>query len=212
MIFFDTLCMNFDEILNEMSALASSQTVLSRRLVPGDGDRNAEIVFIGEAPGKKEDELQKPFVGAAGKLLSDLLESIGLKREDVWITNVVKCRPPDNRDPLPEEVAQWWPLLQKELEIINPKIICLLGRHAMYRFFPDFKISEVHGKAFRREDGRLYFTLYHPAAALYNGSQREVLFRDFQKIKVLLVRKEKGLLTLQEFPVLFVRVIEEECV
>ncbi len=179
--------MNFDEILNEMSALASSQTVLSRRLVPGDGDRNAEIVFIGEAPGKKEDELQKPFVGAAGKLLSDLLESIGLKREDVWITNVVKCRPPDNRDPLPEEVAQWWPLLQKELEIINPKIICLLGRHAMYRFFPDFKISEVHGKAFRREDGRLYFTLYHPAAALYNGSQREVLFRDFQKIKVLLV-------------------------
>lgn len=183
--------MTFDDLLNEMEALASQQTVLSKRLVPGDGNRQAEIVFIGEAPGQKEDELQRPFVGAAGKLLSDLLQAIGLKREDVWITNVVKCRPPNNRDPLQEEVDQWWPLLQKELEIINPKIIVMLGRHAMYRFFPNFKISAVHGKAFRRPDGRVYITMYHPAVALYNGSQREVLFQDFKNMAVVLEKLKK---------------------
>ena len=132
-----------------------------------------------------------PFVGAAGKLLSEMLEQVGLKREDVYITNIIKCRAPNNRDPEPEEVKACWPYLEKQIEFINPKVICFLGRHAMHRFFPSFQISKVHGKCFRRPDGRVYMPLYHPAAALYNGGLRDTLFSDFRKIPKVLEKMEE---------------------
>ncbi len=167
------------------------------RVVPGAGSAEAEIMFIGEAPGKKEDETGLPFVGAAGKFLDEMLGTIKLKREDVYIANVVKCRPPGNRDPLPEEVAYCWPWLLEQIKIIRPKLIVTLGRHSMERFLPDQKISEVHGHAMRRElEGvgkQVFYTLYHPAAALYNGSMREVLLQDFKKIPKILkkIKEEK---------------------
>lgn len=162
------------------------------QIVHGDGNPHAEIMFIGEAPGAKEDELGKPFVGAAGKLLSEMLSQNGFTREDVYITNVVKCRPPGNRDPLQTEVDHYWPYLEKEIQIIQPKIIVLLGRHAMNRFFPSFKITQVHGKCYRRSDGIVYITLYHPAAALYNGGLKETLFHDFKKVTQVLQKLKEG--------------------
>lgn len=154
--------------------------------VPGDGSASADILFIGEAPGKTEDEQGKPFVGAAGKFLAEMLQGIGMRREDVYITNVIKYRPPNNRDPLPEEVEACWPWLQAQVKLIDPKLIVMLGRHSLERFVPGKKISQVHGQAFRRDFAglgpRVYFALYHPAAALYNGSMRSVLMEDFKKI------------------------------
>lgn len=152
--------------------------------VPGYGNPQAEIVFIGEAPGRDEDKEGRPFVGAAGKFLNEMLESIKLKREDVYITNVVKYRPPGNRDPLPEEVeacAEW---IEEELQIIKPKLIVFLGRHSLQHFFPNERISLVHGKLLKKKTriGDTFFALYHPAAALHNGSMREVLIGDFQKL------------------------------
>lgn len=159
-------------------------------VVPGDGSAEADILFIGEAPGKKEDEQGKPFIGAAGKFLSEMLASIGLAREDIYITNVVKYRPPNNRDPLPKEVADCWPWLEAQIQLIKPKLIVPLGRHAMERFLKGKKISEVHGQLFEidlpRIGKRNFYTLYHPAAALYNGSMRKVLLEDFSKIPQLL--------------------------
>lgn len=166
-------------------------------LVMGDGNFDAEIVFIGEAPGKHEDEQGLPFVGAAGKFLNEMLGAAGLQRSDVFITNIVKYRPPNNRDPLPEEKREFWPYLAKQLEIINPKAIITLGRHSMEFFLPDAKISLVHGKAVRKKvkyhDGKehewLVIPLYHPAAALYNGSMRQVLIDDFvQAVEVCSLR------------------------
>ncbi len=168
-----------------------------KQVVPGAGSADAEILFIGEAPGQKEDETGEPFVGAAGKFLNEMLASIKLKREDVYIANVVKCRPPQNRDPLPEEVATCWPWLLAQINIIRPKLIVTLGRHSMERFLPNFKISQIHGKAMRREIPELgrqvFYTLYHPAAALYNGSMREVLAKDFKRILKVLeeIKNEK---------------------
>jgi uracil-DNA glycosylase len=219
------------ERLDQLNALMSccSNCVLRKgclRVVPGVGNPEAEILFIGEAPGKKEDELGLPFVGAAGKFLDEMLASINLKREDVYphtkttenksadkknipnqkdsnfgvgvyIANVVKCRPPENRDPLPEEVEACWPWLEKQIEVIDPKLIITLGRHSLGRFFPLMKISEVHGKAFRRDfpviGSRVFYALYHPAAALYNGSMREILIKDFKKIPKVLekIKEEK---------------------
>lgn len=152
--------------------------------VPGYGNPEAEIVFIGEAPGRDEDREGRPFVGAAGKFLNEMLESIKLNREDVYITNVVKYRPPGNRDPMPEEVeacAQW---LEEELQAIKPKLIVFLGRHSLQHFFPSERISAVHGKLLKKKTriGDTFFALYHPAAALHNGSMREVLIGDFQKL------------------------------
>lgn len=159
-------------------------------VVPGIGSADARLLFIGEAPGKKEDETGEPFVGAAGKFLNEMLASIGLNREDIYITNVVKYRPPNNRDPLPEEVAACWPWLRAQVELIAPKIIVLLGRHALERFVPGKRISVEHGKAFRRTVPDLgtyvFFALYHPAAALYNGSMRETLMKDFAKMPKIL--------------------------
>jgi DNA polymerase len=156
------------------------------RAVPGDGSAEAEIVFIGEAPGKKEDELGRPFVGAAGKFLEEMLATINLKREDIYITNIVKYRPPNNRDPLPEEKSACRAWLMEELNLISPKLIIFLGRHAMNNFFPTEQIGKAHGKLlikkFKDVPTKYFYALYHPAAALYNGSMREVLMSDFKKI------------------------------
>lgn len=142
-------------------------------------------MFIGEAPGKNEDREGRPFIGAAGKLLDELLASIELQREDVFIGNVVKYRPPDNRDPLPAEVAHNWPWLRDQVEAINPTLIVLLGRHAMDTFLPDCRITKDHGRG-KRYRGQVFYPVYHPAAALYNGGLRPTLFADFAKIPGLL--------------------------
>lgn len=154
--------------------------------VPGEGSASADIIFIGEAPGKNEDLQGVPFIGAAGKFLALMLASIGLKREDIYITNIVKYRPPNNRDPLPDEILACEEWLHKQIKIIQPKIIVTLGRHAMEHFIPGKKISEVHGQSFQKTFPGLgtqtFFVLYHPAAALYNGSLRATLLKDFKKI------------------------------
>jgi uracil-DNA glycosylase family 4 len=152
------------------------------RMVPGEGSPEAEVMFVGEAPGANEDRLGRPFVGRAGMLLEELLEAAGLAREDVWITNVVKARPPKNRDPKAPEVAHWMPVLQREVELIQPRLIVPLGRHALKHFAPAAKIGEVHGRLL---DERL-FPLYHPAAAMYNQSLKETLFADARALGVLL--------------------------
>lgn len=157
------------------------------QLVMGGGNPDADIVFIGEAPGKKEDETGQPFVGAAGKFLDQMLAEAGMNRSDVYITNIVKYRPPNNRDPLPEEKAAFLPYLLRQLEIIDPKAIITLGRHSMEYFLPEAKISQVHGHAIRKkvvyhdkaEHEWLIIPLYHPAAALYNGGMRQTLIDDF---------------------------------
>lgn len=163
--------------------------------VPGVGSAEAEIIFIGEAPGKSEDKLGQPFVGAAGKFLDEMLSQINLKREDIYITNIVKYRPPNNRDPLPEEKTACREWLLGEIKIISPKLIIFLGRHAMNNFFPDLQISKAHGKLliklFKGMPTKYFFPLYHPAAALYDGSMREVLIQDFKKIPKVLKEIEK---------------------
>lgn len=156
------------------------------QLVLGDGNLDAKIVFIGEAPGKQEDEQGLPFVGASGRFLNEMLEAAGLVRSDVYITNIVKYRPPNNRDPLPEEKREFWPYLMRQLEVIQPKVIITLGRHSMECFLPDAKISQQHGKPRKvkyHESEFLVIPLYHPAAALYNGSMRQTLIDDFLTAK-----------------------------
>lgn len=151
----------------------------------GDGSPDSEIVFIGEAPGKQEDLQGRPFVGAAGKFLDEMLHMIGLDRGDIYITNIVKYRPPNNRDPLPDEKSAFLPYLQAQLDIIQPKIVVTLGRHSTNCFLPDVQISKVHGQP-KRYKGRVYLPLYHPAAALYNGGMRQTLIDDFAKIPIIL--------------------------
>ena len=164
--------------------------------VPGAGSPEAKIVFIGEAPGKSEDQKGIPFVGAAGKFLDEMLGIIKLERKDVYIANVVKCRPPENRDPLPEEAQACWPWLLEQVRIIDPKLVVTLGRHSMERFLPNMKISQMHGKALRRNipgiGTKVFYALYHPAAALYNGSMRTVLIDDFKKIPKVLKAIKKS--------------------
>ena len=144
-------------------------------------------MLVGEAPGKSEDEQGRPFVGRAGKLLDEVLEAAGLEREDVYITNVVKARPPDNRDPKSGEVAHHLPWLEAELALIQPRLVIPLGRHALSHFSDDTKISEVHGTELT-EKGRSLFPMYHPAAALRRGGLRDVLFEDAEKLKAVLDR------------------------
>lgn len=158
-------------------------------LVMGEGSPTADIVFIGEAPGKKEDATGLPFVGAAGKFLNELLAHIDLDRHDIYITNIVKYRPPNNRDPSKEEKEAFWPYLVRQLEVIQPKIVVTLGRHSMNYFLPEAKISQVHGEPSEVTLGKTALTivpLYHPAAALYNGSMRSVLLDDFMKLPTLI--------------------------
>jgi DNA polymerase len=163
------------DVCSELAAQATN-------LVMGDGNIDAKIVFIGEAPGKNEDEQGLPFVGAAGKFLNEMLAQAGMVRSDVFITNIVKYRPPNNRDPLPEEKAAFWPYLIQQLQVIEPKVVITLGRHSMEYFLPDMKISQVHGqpKHIQLGDKKLVIVpLYHPAAALYNGGMRQTLIDDF---------------------------------
>lgn len=150
----------------------------------GVGNEGAEILFIGEAPGKNEDLEGAPFIGAAGKFLNELLGSIGLERADIYIANVLKHRPPNNRDPLPSEAEACWPYLRRQIELINPKLIVFLGRHAMNRFFPGFKISEVHGEVFQSDlwgRKRSFMALYHPTIGRWGG-KAQILQEDFAKI------------------------------
>lgn len=177
--------------------LASQAT----QLVFGDGNPDADIVFIGEAPGKNEDLQGLPFVGAAGKFLNEMLEMIGLKRGDIYITNIVKYRPPNNRDPLPEEKKAFLPYLQDQLDIIQPKVVVTLGRHSLNCFLPDLQIGQCHGQPKRirlkyKEQAvtlLVILPLFHPAAALYNGGMRQTLIDDFVRIPeiVELIKKEK---------------------
>ncbi len=157
------------------------------RTVPGEGPDNADIMFIGEAPGFHEDQQGRPFVGAAGKFLEKLLESIGLTRDDVFIANVIKCRPPGNRDPLPEEIEACKPFLDRQIELIQPKLVVTLGRFSMARAFPKARISHIHGQP-RKIGGVLYYPMYHPAAALHQPSLRLTVEEDVRRIPELIER------------------------
>lgn len=161
--------------------LAKSRTLA----VPGEGPDHAEIMMIGEGPGFHEDRQGRPFVGAAGKFLDELLASINLKREDIFITNVVKCRPPQNRDPEPDEIEACKPYLDRQIELIQPKIIITISRFAMARWFADKKISEIHGKP-KRFGNLVVLPMFHPAAALHQHSLRGTLEADFKKIPGIL--------------------------
>jgi len=162
----------------------------AKQAVLGSGNPNAAIVFIGEAPGKSEDEQGIPFIGAAGKFLNEMFEKINTKRESIYITNIVKYRPPNNRDPEPKEKEDCREWLIEELDCINPKLIIFLGRHSMNNFFPIEKISQIHGKLLVKKFPNILCThflpLYHPAVALYNGKMRETLMKDFRKITKIL--------------------------
>lgn len=158
-------------------ALATTRT----RAVPGEGPQDAAIMFIGEAPGWHEDQQGRPFVGPAGQFLEQLIASIGMQRDQVVIANVIKCRPPENRDPLPDEILACRPWLQRQIELISPRIIVTLGRYAMAMFFPGKSIGKIHGIPEKRED-IIYFPMYHPAAALHQQSLRRTIEADMLKI------------------------------
>ena len=173
-----------DQIKNEIieKNICPGLAAQAKNLVMGDGNINAEIVFIGEAPGKNEDEQGLPFVGAAGKFLNEMLGEAGMQRSDVYITNIVKYRPPNNRDPEPDEKKAFWPYLLKQLQIIRPKVVITLGRHSMEYFLPGMRISAIHGEPKRiqfGDDKLVVIPLFHPAAALYNTSLRQTLIDDF---------------------------------
>ena len=171
-----------------------------KNAVPGEGPANAEVMFIGEGPGFHENEQGKPFVGQAGHLLDQLLEAAGLQREKVYITNVVKCRPPQNRDPEPDELATCKRYLDRQIEAIKPKVIVTLGRFSMARFIENGKISAIHGKAHRVED-QLVVSMYHPAAALHQPALKDTLMADFAGIRLFLENAQKDGNTSKSTPV-----------
>lgn len=177
------------KIIAREAELAIAQSCLNP--VPGEGDPDAKIMLIGEAPGSQEDKVGRPFVGASGKFLEEMLGTIDLRRDDVFITNIVKFRPPDNRDPSQEEIDACLPYLLKQIKIIQPQLIVFLGRHSMNVFFPELKISEAHGKLYERQ-GKVFLPLYHPAAALYNGGMRTVLSEDFGRIPKILEKLSRN--------------------
>jgi DNA polymerase len=158
--------------------------------VPGEGPVDAEIMFIGEAPGFHEDRQGRPFVGAAGKLLDELLAKIDIEREEVYITNVIKCRPPGNRDPQADEIAACRPYLDRQIELIRPRLIVTLGRFSMERYFPGASISRIHGQP-KRVGGVIYYPMFHPAAALHQPRWRSLVEQDILKIPDLLARLEE---------------------
>ena len=179
------------EVAAEVSTCARCDLCKSRtRAVPGEGNPQAKILFIGEGPGFHEDKQGRPFVGPSGQLLQELLKSINLKREDVFITNVVKCRPPDNRDPLPSEIDACNDYLDRQIAAIQPLVIVTLGRHSMAKFFSGEKISAIHGRA-RKKDGYICIPMFHPAAALRTESYKIALREDFKKIPVALAEAER---------------------
>ncbi|HUI88693.1 MAG TPA: uracil-DNA glycosylase [Anaerolineales bacterium] len=163
-----------------------------KKSVPGEGPAHSEIMFIGEGPGFYENEQGRPFVGAAGQFLDQLLAQAGLQRSKVWIGNVVKCRPPGNRDPQPEELAACDVYLERQIQAINPSIIITLGRYSMGKFMPGAKISAVHGQM-RRVGERYVIAMFHPAAALHQASLKPALLADFAKLPELLEQARKGL-------------------
>jgi uracil-DNA glycosylase family 4 len=188
-------------IADEVVACKNCQLHHSRKkAVPGEGPANAELMFIGEGPGFHENEQGRPFVGAAGRFLEELLASIGLKREQVFICNVIKCRPPGNRDPQQDEIQACSEYLERQIHAIDPKVIITLGRFSMARYFPKARISAIHGQP-RMIDGRLILPMYHPAAALHQPSLRRVVEEDFARLPELIARDQKTLLPEEEPPV-----------
>jgi uracil-DNA glycosylase family 4 len=176
-----------EQIAREVAVCPACVLAKTRtKTVPGDGTPEAEILFIGEAPGYHEDQQGHPFVGAAGQFLSELLASIGLDRSRVFVTNVVKCRPPGNRDPQPDEIQACDHFLRRQIAAIRPRVVVTLGRFSMGKFFPGETISKIHGQA-RRRDGVTYVPMYHPAAALHQPSLRRSIEEDFQKLSQILV-------------------------
>ncbi len=190
---YDAIAAGLAEIAAEVNRCTACELHKGRtRAVPGEGPVNADIMFIGEAPGRNEDQQGRPFVGQAGKLLEDLLAEIGLTRDDVFIGNVVKCRPPQNRDPRPEEIAACAGYLERQIALLQPKVIATLGRYSMEKFFPGARITRVHGQA-KREGNRVIIPLYHPAYILRNMAAMPEAIRDMQKIPRLLERLEQVL-------------------
>lgn len=187
--------MSSEDMLKEVAAEVSKCTKCSlckgrTRAVPGEGNPRAKILFIGEGPGFNEDQQGRPFVGPAGQFLDELLASIQLKRADVFITNVVKCRPPGNRDPLPEEIGACDDYLDRQIAAINPQVIVTLGRYSMAKFFGAEKISTIHGRA-RKLDGRICIAMYHPAAGLHQASLKDTIRADFKKIPIIIAEAER---------------------
>jgi len=175
-----------DQIASEVAVCTNCALHKGRIMsVPGEGPANAEIMLIGEGPGATEDAQGRPFIGAAGKFLVELLGQAGLKRTDVWICNVVKCRPPLNRDPLPEELAACNLYLERQIAAINPKIIITLGRFSMGKFMPGAKITQVHGQM-RKIEGRFVIAMFHPAAALHQAALKPAILADFARLPQLL--------------------------
>jgi DNA polymerase len=177
--------MTAQELLEEISAEVQICTKCelckgTKHGVPGEGSAQAEVLFIGEGPGQREDALGRPFVGPAGQFLNELLASIGLDRSTAYITNVVKHRPPNNRDPLPEEIAACSDYLDRQIAAINPKVIVTLGRFSMARYFPNARITAIHGQA-KKIDGRIVVAMFHPAAALHQSSLRQTVEEDFRR-------------------------------
>ena len=184
---------NLAQIAKEVAVCQKCALFHSRKnAVPGEGPANAEIMFIGEGPGFYENEQGRPFVGAAGQFLDELLAKAGLKRSDVWIGNVVKCRPPGNRDPLPEELSACNAYLERQIAAINPKIIITLGRYSMAKYMPGAKISTVHGQM-RRIGERFVIAMFHPAAALHQASLRPSIEQDFAQLPRLLEQARAAL-------------------
>jgi len=179
-----------NELYEEIAACQLCEIAKYRnRVVPGEGAEDADIMFIGEAPGWYEAQQGRPFVGPAGQYLDELLASINLRRGQVYIANVIKCRPPANRDPLPTEIRSCHRWLERQIEIIRPRVIVTLGRYSMAMVFPGKSISRIHGTAQRR-DNVVYYAMYHPAAALHQGSLRQAIEEDMRKIPLLLARTE----------------------
>ncbi len=179
------------EVAAEVSVCTKCDLCKGRtKAVPGEGNPQASILFIGEGPGFNEDRQGRPFVGPAGQFLEELLASINLKRSDVFITNVVKCRPPNNRDPEPDEIAACNDYLDRQIAAINPGVIVTLGRHSMAKFFGSEKVSVIHGHA-RRIDGRVCIAMYHPAAGLHQASLKDTIRADFKKIPLIIAEAER---------------------
>lgn len=180
-----------EEVHQEIKVCTKCELAKHRtRAVPGDGPEKASLLFLGEAPGWHEDQQGRPFVGPAGMFLEELLASIGMKRGEVFITNVVKCRPPGNRDPMPAEILACHSYLERQIEIIKPKMVVTLGRYSLAHFSPGEVISKVHGTA-RRRDSLLCYAMYHPAAALHQQSLRKTIQADMLKIPKILAETEK---------------------
>jgi len=179
------------ELYHEVAVCQDCELAKYRnKVVPGEGPEDADLLFIGEAPGWHEDQQGRPFVGPAGQFLDQLLASIGLRREEVYIANVIKCRPSQNRDPLPLEIQACRKWLDRQIEIIHPKMIITLGRYSMARYFPHESISKIHGKA-RKIGDAICYPMYHPAAALHQGSLRKTIETDMLQIPKMLTQAEK---------------------